>query len=325
MILILTFKEYEQSTDPVVDWLLYRNANFVKIFIEDLLTNTNGYRIEINNKKIFYRDIEITHKINVVFYRRFDKNIHFKSDLDLGNITRKIDKESNGELKDLFQYLFYILDNKIWFPHYSNLKVNKLEMLNLAQKAGLHIPSSIVTNSKKELATFKAENINIIYKPIRQISYYTFGNFTYSPYTTEIDDEKYEQLDNFFFPSLFQAKIKRDYEIRCFFLEGEIYASAIMTNSETSDVDIKLNFNSSTTKWVNYNLPSNIKEQIVQFMSQVKLTTGSIDLIKSNDNKFYFIEVNPVGQYFAPSINCNYYIEKKIADCLIKYDENENN
>jgi len=320
MILILTYREYEQSTDPVVDWLLYKGASFIKIFIEDLVNNSNGYRLDVNNKKIYFEREEITHNINVIFYRRFEKNIHFKSDFNLGEINKKIDRESNGELKDFFDYLFYILKDKIWFPHYSKIKVNKLEMLNEAKEAGLLVPSSIVTNSKEELINFKAENGKIIYKPIRQISYYTFGNYTYSPYTTEIDDEKVEKLNDYFFPSLFQSKINRSYEIRCFYLAGEIYASAILINSSIDDVDIKLNFNSTTTKWVNYILPSEINRKIVRFMDLVGLNTGSIDLIRTVDNQYYFIEVNPVGQYFAPSVHCNYYIEKKIAEWLIKND-----
>lgn len=320
MILILTFREYEQSTDPVVDWLLYNGASFVKVFIEDLLTHSNRYKIDVNNKKIYIDDDEVTHKIKVIFYRRFEKRIHFKSDFNIGQINKKIDKESNGELKDLFDYLFHVLDDKVWFPHFTKFEVNKLEMLNKAKDAGLIVPSSIVTNSKEELINFKNEIGKIIYKPIRQISYYTFGKYTYSPYTTEMDNDKIDELNNYFFPSLFQEKVESKYEIRCFYLDGEIFASAILINSDNKDVDIKLNFNSMSTKWMNYNLPDEIRQKILQFMNLAGLNTGSIDLIKTIENHYYFIEVNPVGQYFAPSVNCNFYIEKKIAEWLINKD-----
>lgn len=323
MILILTFKEYEQSTDPVVDWLLYYKAPFIKIFLEDLLTSSFKYRIDINEKEIYVNGKGIIDSISVVFFRRFEKTINFRSDIDLGQINRKVNMETNGELKDLHDYLFYILSEKIWFPHYSKTSVNKLEILNEAKKAGLSIPHSIVTNSKEELKKFISVVSEAVYKPIRKISYYTVGRHTYSPYTTVIDDEKTDSLNEYFFPSLFQTKIPARYEIRCFYLEGELYASAILAENREGAADIKLSFNSRSTKWVTYLIPDDVAETIRVFMDSIGLNTGSIDILKGVDGKYYFIEVNPVGQYFSPSVRCNYYIEKKIAEWLIKINTNE--
>ena len=71
---------------------------------------------------------------------------------------------------------------------------------------------------------------------------------------------------------------------------------------------------------VNYTLPKEIEKKLLCLMSTVGLNTGSIDLIKDKKGRFYFIEVNPVGQYLAPSDRGNYYIEKTIAEWLIKED-----
>jgi D-alanine-D-alanine ligase-like ATP-grasp enzyme len=48
-------------------------------------------------------------------------------------------------------------------------------------------------------------------------------------------------------------------------------------------------------------------------MQKLKLNTGSIDMIYTNDSKFIFLEVNPVGQFGMVSKPCNYNLEKKIA------------
>ena len=39
MILALSFDHYEQGTDPVIDWLIYHKADFVKVTIQDFNTN----------------------------------------------------------------------------------------------------------------------------------------------------------------------------------------------------------------------------------------------------------------------------------------------
>jgi glutathione synthase/RimK-type ligase-like ATP-grasp enzyme len=48
-------------------------------------------------------------------------------------------------------------------------------------------------------------------------------------------------------------------------------------------------------------------------MSQLEMTTGSIDLIVDNDETYYFLEVNPVGQFGFISNWCNAIIEREIA------------
>jgi D-alanine-D-alanine ligase-like ATP-grasp enzyme len=53
-------------------------------------------------------------------------------------------------------------------------------------------------------------------------------------------------------------------------------------------------------------------------MRLTNLDCGSIDLIYSTDEKYYFLEVNPVGQFGMVSYPCNYQLEKKIAIELIK-------
>lgn len=53
-------------------------------------------------------------------------------------------------------------------------------------------------------------------------------------------------------------------------------------------------------------------------MNTLNLNTGSIDVLKGIDGKYYFLEVNPVGQYLSPSISCGYCVEKNIAEWLIK-------
>ena len=46
------------------------------------------------------------------------------------------------------------------------------------------------------------------------------------------------------------------------------------------------------------------------------LKSGSIDMIYSTDNIYYFLEVNPVGQFYQVSFPANYYLEKEIAKTL---------
>lgn len=69
----------------------------------------------------------------------------------------------------------------------------------------------------------------------------------------------------------------------------------------------------------------NSRKKIRKLMNTLNLNTGSIDVLKGIDGKYYFLEVNPVGQYLSPSISCGYCVEKNIAEWLIKKDITLNN
>ena len=55
-------------------------------------------------------------------------------------------------------------------------------------------------------------------------------------------------------------------------------------------------------------------------MQKAHLTTGSIDLIKSVDGEYIFLEINPIGQFGMVSNPCNYPLERKVAEWLVKND-----
>ncbi len=68
-------------------------------------------------------------------------------------------------------------------------------------------------------------------------------------------------------------------------------------------------------------LPLDIEGKLKKLMKKLNLNSGSIDLIYTIDNKYVFLEVNPVGQFGMVSFPCNYNLEKKIAEFLIKNHE----
>jgi len=50
-------------------------------------------------------------------------------------------------------------------------------------------------------------------------------------------------------------------------------------------------------------------------MTELGLTSGSLDFIK-NGEKFYFLEVNAIGQFGNVSFHCNYNLDYEIAKSL---------
>lgn len=316
MILILTSSNFEQCTAPVIDWLLYYNANFLVMTYEDIYKKTN-LKFDVTNECVYVKNIELTKEIKSIYYRRFEDSLN----LNLRNVfpTNQARNELNEEIRHLAMYLFYLLRDKKWFPNFQNVDIDKLTALSIAKKNGLSIPETIVTTSIKDASSFVQTHKTII-KPICFSGYYIDGGNTYSQYTTSVDmNILRERQQEYCFPTLFQRKIEKDFEIRVFYLDEEIYASAILVN-DTSYDDVKTEFEKGHLNWEPYQLPTHVQNKLKLFMHDLRLNTASIDLIKDRNGNFVFIDLNPLGQFIAPSIRCNYNLDQKIAKWLIAND-----
>lgn len=102
------------------------------------------------------------------------------------------------------------------------------------------------------------------------------------------------------------------------FLEN-FYSMAIFSqNNENTKIDYRNNDFSKPNRKVPFNLPQKEKRLLLEFMKEIKVDVGSIDLILDKNNNFIFLELNPQGQIDWLSENCNYYIEELISKHLIK-------
>jgi len=50
---------------------------------------------------------------------------------------------------------------------------------------------------------------------------------------------------------------------------------------------------------------------------ELSLNNCSVDVIVNEQNCFYFLEINPIGQFGMVSQPCNYYCEKQLVENLI--------
>ncbi|MDR3694231.1 grasp-with-spasm system ATP-grasp peptide maturase [Mucilaginibacter sp.] len=319
MIVVLSYDEFEQGTEPVIDWLINLNANFIKVTIKDIFKSESNIRIDINQKKIFFKNVDITADINVFFYRRIFANFSLHAD---GNIFKdQLEREITDETITLINYLFYVFKDKTWLPAPDRANVNKLTMLNKAVDAGLIVPKSVIVNNKKDLLAFYTLCTgSIITKPINKAGYYTVGKYTYFVFVNKIDEKFIADLEDNFFPSLFQECVEKDYEVRIFYLDGDFYSVALITKGQESLVDVKQRSVAEDAIWVPYNLPETLKQQLTTFFKSINLNTGSVDVLRTKTGEYVFIEVNPVGQYGAPSHQGNFHLDKKIAQYLIDKD-----
>lgn len=325
MILILSQQNNEPATDIVIEWLIRRKANFVRVNGEDLTNNEFNFVADYAPKNSSDVVLNINgdpidlNEINVVWYRRWH-NFEYLNALNVQDSNcREARSHSIREINAFSNFLFSLIPQATWLSSPTTSNNNKLTTVFKANKLGLKTPKSIITNSKEELLIFfKKCNGKIISKPITNSYYYEKDEYLYSHYTEEINEDFINGLESRFILSNFQETISKKYDLRIFFIEKEFYAVAILPPLNTSNVDIKLDHLGGTLRRVPYQLPTSIQIQLQELMQSIDLNTGSIDMIKGTDDIYYFIEVNPIGIFSDISYYCNLQLEKKSCRLLNK-------
>ncbi|MDY0281515.1 MAG: hypothetical protein RBR35_13255, partial [Salinivirgaceae bacterium] len=195
------------------------------------------------------------------------------------------------------------------FGCFPNRGHSKLNQIHCALEVGLQIPEFFITNSKAQI-TQKQVSKPLITKAIEN----NIGtNHAERLIVQRVQKVDFHSLEDTFFPSLFQEEIDKEFEIRVFFLAGKCYS--IRFRSASPNIDMRDNY--SVSEYEPFSLPADLEKKIAEFMSRMNLVSGSLDFIKSTNGKYYFLEVNPNGQYDWVSQYGGYNLHEKIARFLI--------
>lgn len=146
--------------------------------------------------------------------------------------------------------------------------------------------------------------------------------FWIKTYTQKV--ENMDELPERFFPTLLQENIEKKYELRIFYLDGECFSSAILSQKDPRTiVDFRNADKKNKNRIVPYNLSPELKSKIVDLMKAVDLNTGSLDFMVGQDGKPYFLEINPVGQFGFINYYCNLGISDYVAKKMIQFHEKQ--
>lgn len=250
-------------------------------------------------------------------YVDWDQTVNSIDSSRLNHISGLVTGFHKQELKILHEYILNTIYKSIPINLGSPIfDLNRLKTLEVARKQGLNVPPFKVVRNSSQLKDFAAHNDLTITKSIGNGLYNVIGSERYFSYTELLPQtfiECDEQID--FFPSLLMPYIEKKYEIRSFYIDGKFFSMAIL--SQTSDQS-KIDYRKKPpTEQIPFKLPPVIEQSLKGIFVELGLNTGSADLIVTPKNEYYFLEINPVGQFGMTSIPCNYNIEKTIAKFLI--------
>ncbi|MDD4673857.1 MAG: grasp-with-spasm system ATP-grasp peptide maturase [Bacteroidales bacterium] len=317
MVLIETINN-DFSTLDVIEWLKFYKVDYHIITPADIVSIClNQYdktvEITIGEKSFSLNDI------SGYWYRRGLYEVNMKKSSPYYDVNDEMVISSyfhsTNEKNVILDYFHYLLNQKKTINSFLNPNVNKLAVLHKANEFGLKHPSHLLTNSKSDLETFfrKCKG-KVITKVVSPSGGFDTKKHIISSYTELIDKKFLNNLNPTFPSSYFQECIDKYFEIRAFYLNEKFYSMAIFSQeSKKTSVDFRKYDRDTPNRCIPYNLPTEIEKKLKLLFDSLNLNSGSADLILSKDSDYYFLEINPVGQFGMVSFPCNYYLEREIA------------
>lgn len=191
---------------------------------------------------------------------------------------------------------------------------NKLFQLKLARELGMLVPETIVTNDS---SIFDKNNTYIV-KALDTPLFYDEGKemFTYSTVVSgeDIADSSFQEA-----PVIVQRCVQNKIDIRVTIVGDKLFPVKITK----LDMGIEGDWRTTKKEELQYSpikLPKSICESLLNLMSMLHLSFGGIDLAYS-DGKYYFLEINPTGEWGWLIRTTGYSIDKSIVDWMTNKGE----
>ena len=323
MVMVLILSNYgDYSSDIVMDYIKISGGECVRINSFDLLNES--IKLSLNDNFLEYNDRIIDpQEIGAVWFRKFG---FFRKSPQYQRLQRILEPTAQSyiatEFSKVIEAFEYYFRPSFWLTDPRNIALNKFVVLKQAQRVGLSIPATYIINRLESLMEIKDVEGELISKSIYDpLVIYSKGK-NYTMYTTLIEKEDLCKIPASFLPSMVQKSIPKQFEVRVFFLMGECFSMAIMSQDDkNTEMDYrKYNFD-NPNRFLPFQLPIDIEKKVVDLMGELSLNTGSIDFILTPEDEYVFLEVNPTGQFGMVDYSCNYGLHEKVANILISKDK----
>ncbi len=206
-----------------------------------------------------------------------------------------------------------VLDKAKWINHPVNTyrAENKLYQLQCAQNVGLLTPKTFVGNKLPESITPMNK---YIVKSLDTALFYD-GTQEYFTYSSVVGGNELVESNIKDAPIILQEFLEDKRDIRVTVIGNKLFSFGITKNGENIYGDWRKNAKEDL-QYIPETLPNDISNNILKLMNKLGLLFGGVDLAFS-DGQYYFIEINPTGEWGWLSQYSAIPLEKAIVNELV--------
>lgn len=295
MLLILT-----NSGDATSDYLQSRlaGASIDNVRLDtDRLSTTYELSINADGATLKGPDNVIRpHEISNVWFRR-------PGPITLSSVViTEETKHLRDEWSEALEGFLAQIPMQTWVNHPANnaMASHKIEQLARANRMGLTIPDTLVTQSPDEAQEFfYKHNKKVVVKPL------AFGfvernggpdSVIYTNALAPADLNRISSIANC--PTLLQQEISKQRDVRITIVDDDIHAVSLiaMDSSGHQRVDIRRD-NMQGVQYELTDIPANVLRSVQAYHKSYGLRFSAIDMAVDQAGNWTFFEINPNGQW----------------------------
>jgi hypothetical protein len=200
---------------------------------------------------------------------------------------------------------------------------NKPHQLRIAQRVGLEIPETIISNDPEAVRTFARRFPSLITKMLVQpaVTGPAIDDEASVVFTTAMTAADLEQLDGLdLCPMIFQEQIENLLDVRVTIVGKRVFAAALDAAARGgSPLDWRRQSYAldRVPAWAAYELPGGLADRLLRLLDHFGLNYGAVDLIVRPDGRHVFLELNASGSFAFLGVNHAGPIAAAIAEVLV--------
>lgn len=229
-----------------------------------------------------------------------------------------------AEFNELLQGIYALQKDVLWInnPLTSRVTHRKMLQLKIADSVGFITPRTLVTNRIEDALRFAEEvNWDLAVKSLGTISVTKSQNdadIQYGIFTRRIGKDEILALKDKipYMPTLFQAYVEKEYELRITCVGQKVFACKI--DSQSNDLTKEdMRFDTQNLGHEICQFPE-IEYKLLAYLEKCNLNFGCFDFAFSKNGEFVFFECNPNGQWLWIEELTNAPISEAVANLLMQ-------
>lgn len=207
-----------------------------------------------------------------------------------------------------------IFEDVLWVNHpQATYKAEiKPYQLHLAQRLGFDVPKTVVTNTARHDLPGKGERV--IIKTLAPVILQKDSSEAFI-YTNTVWGDELLRSDISGAPVILQEALIPKVDVRVTVAGDVVFAVDIKQDGKGINGDWRLEKDSA--QYTPIDLPPETRDRCTALVSELGLKFGGIDLA-IHDGKYFFLEINPTGEWAWLLDRTNLKIDEEIAKLLIR-------
>ncbi|ANB34612.1 glutathione synthase/RimK-type ligase-like ATP-grasp enzyme [Rhodovulum sulfidophilum] len=312
MILLATNKR-DITSDFIVLELKRRGIEYFRLNTEDLpladiqFEPQSGWRLKFEKSSLNLSDVRAG------YFRRPGT-----PEIPGGIEDRGAQEYLKSEWTAVLRSLWNSMEGKWLNSPFSILRAeDKPRQLSVATDIGLKVPQTLIGNTFDAVRIFQ-NNTPVVGKPLRHslIDHGPTGSVIFTHRVAPLEDQDRAAVE--ISPVIYQAEIEKFFDVRVTIVGARVFAVAIYSQTQLeTQVDWRRGGRLDLQHEV-VSLPEEISQKCLALTRCLGLQYGAIDLVCDTDGLYWFLEINPNGQWAWIERRTGSQISQAIVDTLVE-------